>query len=751
MAKPTAQDTAPLPLSFDETAFHRKLIFATEDDHLTAAWIDVHHEQRQGSIALRRIDLTSAWALPQDPGRSIDAAPYQPGQLALAPVEGRMELFWCGYRDKRGTILRSDLTGTTAVLEPLSGQDCGEFALATDAGGQVYLAAQRWHEKRTDLTLLCSADGQNWQEVALTQNDCFAAEPVLTALPGGMVLTWEVYDGTAHHLRSCLLGQGEPRPIAPPDVPGHDITQPVVLCDTTGQAVLACCVERLVETAGGMASFHSRLMTFALDRDAMRWDVLGESAIDRNMNPRISGYASTRRRPQLLADASGGAWLFFEEQLDELDLDGVREPGRLIARRADGLEERIVLNGHRQYVVAPCTLADGSLLVAECTQPTFLQKEPTPLLLHRTASPQAELPPRPALPDNALCESFALAPLPPAPDEHDGYRLLFGDPHVHSTFSADLEGRPHELYHFARDRAGLDFMAMTDNDWGGFGCPFTPDEWQQTRRQVTFYTHPGRFTALMGFEYTSLIGGQDHRNILTADDDLPMPCWFDTDTLETGDILGAFENLPVVVHLHHAPNRDITHPDLERNVEVACSWRSHLSDSPQFAEYLQNLLQRHAIGFIGAGDNHERTPGLGGGLTGLWARDNTPAAIIEALRARRCFATTGLRPALLLTVSGAWMGSEITSAHPPQIHLDVSCRKPIEQVTLLRNGQAIHQARPGQTHIQLDHTDTDCPPGRAVYTAHILFAGTQQHMPFNQATAYGVHAWPSPVIVQYAP
>jgi hypothetical protein len=65
-------------LSFDETAFHRKLIFAAEDDRLTAAWLDVHHEHRQGSIALRTIDLTPGRALLQGPVRT----PYYEQSLA---------------------------------------------------------------------------------------------------------------------------------------------------------------------------------------------------------------------------------------------------------------------------------------------------------------------------------------------------------------------------------------------------------------------------------------------------------------------------------------------------------------------------------------------------------------------------------------------------------------------------------------------------------------------------------------------
>jgi hypothetical protein len=48
-----------------------------------------------------------------------------------------------------------------------------------------------------------------------------------------------------------------------------------------------------------------------------------------------------------------------------------------------------------------------------------------------------------------------------------------------------------------------------------------------------------------------------------------------------------------------------------------------------------------------------------GGLTAVLAKELTHEAILEALRARRCYATTGLRYLMEFTVDGAQMGSEL--------------------------------------------------------------------------------------------
>ena len=168
-----------------------------------------------------------------------------------------------------------------------------------------------------------------------------------------------------------------------------------------------------------------------------------------------------------------------------------------------------------------------------------------------------------------------------------------------------------------------------------------------------------------------------------------------------------------------------------------------------FRHALHDTLGRgFRLGFFGASDNHERNPGLGGALAGVWATENTGTGIFDALWHRRVFATTGLRPDLRFKVAGAFMGGDTTTNEAPVVELSVACEEPVVRVEIVRDGQVVHERDMADRNIQLDWIDSTCTPGRHYYYAHVLFAGTEYNPFWNSANAYGVNAWSSPVWVQ---
>ncbi|MBM4047179.1 MAG: hypothetical protein FJ279_18910, partial [Planctomycetes bacterium] len=86
--------------------------------------------------------------------------------------------------------------------------------------------------------------------------------------------------------------------------------------------------------------------------------------------------------------------------------------------------------------------------------------------------------------------------------EQEGWSLYFGDPHLHSRFSQDLDGEQDELYHFARHAAKLDFVCFTENDFTWFTEPLSAADWERIRRHARCFDEPGQFTALLGYEFT---------------------------------------------------------------------------------------------------------------------------------------------------------------------------------------------------------------------------------------------------------
>ncbi len=80
------------------------------------------------------------------------------------------------------------------------------------------------------------------------------------------------------------------------------------------------------------------------------------------------------------------------------------------------------------------------------------------------------------------------------------YHCYWGDLHAHTNYS-DGAGLPADAYQFARDKARLDFFAVTDHS-----PLLTLDEHSDTVAQAERFNQPGRFVTLWGVEATESWG-----------------------------------------------------------------------------------------------------------------------------------------------------------------------------------------------------------------------------------------------------
>mgnify|MGYP000538395777 CR=1 FL=1 len=72
--------------------------------------------------------------------------------------------------------------------------------------------------------------------------------------------------------------------------------------------------------------------------------------------------------------------------------------------------------------------------------------------------------------------------------------------------------------HLTRQAAGLDVAALTDHE-SFLGKRIGPGEWAYLQAVTEQYDEPGRFTAFIGYEWTSLEkGGNLHRNVIFRGD-----------------------------------------------------------------------------------------------------------------------------------------------------------------------------------------------------------------------------------------
>jgi len=213
----------------------------------------------------------------------------------------------------------------------------------------------------------------------------------------------------------------------------------------------------------------------------------------------------------------------------------------------------------------------------------------------------------------------------------------------------------------------------------------------------------------------------------------------------------------VILIPHHTKmwlDWDYNHPELEPVLEIYSIWGSgekagtHLWDLREMTGGAQEAWARgYKIGVIAGSDTHAGLPGRSiwysdrddflrypAGYAAVWARELTRAGIFEALRARRCYGTTGAR-IILETFLGEYpMGSEVAWADkstPREFRVNVWGTAGLDTVTVVKNNLAVHTFKPNSEHAQLSWEDRS-------------EAGTGDYYYVRVRQLDGNYAWSSP-------
>jgi hypothetical protein len=296
-------------------------------------------------------------------------------------------------------------------------------------------------------------------------------------------------------------------------------------------------------------------------------------------------------------------------------------------------------------------------------------------------------------------------------------RVLWGDLHGHSNLS-DGTGTPEDYFAYARDVAALDVVALTDHDhWGLRPLSRQPETWESIRRQNEGFHDPGAFVTLLGYEWTSWLHG--HRHVLYFDDRGEVLSSVDPAYETPAQLWQALRGRPALTFAHHSAGGPIAtnwdyppDPELEPVTEVvSVHGSSEAADtpaaiySPAPGNFVRDALDRgYRLGLVGSGDGHDGHPGLAhlaspsGGLAAILAEEATREAVLEALRARRVYATNGPRIYLAAELAGRPMGSAVAvSGLGGQAELEarVVAPAPLAAVDLVRSGGEIESVACG--------------------------------------------------------
>ena len=315
------------------------------------------------------------------------------------------------------------------------------------------------------------------------------------------------------------------------------------------------------------------------------------------------------------------------------------------------------------------------------------------------------------------------------------YNIYFGDIHTHSGDGEFLDtegcgtGTWKENFDFARDVAGLDFFCMTDHDW-----QLGRDDWRNLKAISDSYNQDGRFATLRGYEWTSTLYG--HRNVYFREGDIDevldfraekIPVRFgmqgsSKDDPTPADLWAWLDenNLEAITVPHHS-NADqfimnfnaFFNPKYDRLVEIYSSWgRSDQAFSdlnvnndkyPQLN--ITNFMAKYRFGLIASSDGHDGNPGnaslcrghryflghpAGSGRAVVLAKELTRNAVYDALKQRRCYATTGTPMGLYFSVNGHELGSIVKGGNeksPAELKLIVKAVDNIKKIDIIKNGE----------------------------------------------------------------
>jgi hypothetical protein len=289
-------------------------------------------------------------------------------------------------------------------------------------------------------------------------------------------------------------------------------------------------------------------------------------------------------------------------------------------------------------------------------------------------------------------------------------KKYWGDLHA-QTASTVGTGTEAEYFTFGRDVARLDFTSHQGNDF-----QINDELWQHLNETVQAFHEDGRFVVFPGYEWSANTPAGGDRNVFYREEGLPIfrSKHWQIETSEDkqtpahpANVL--FERIrqqvdpdKVLLAAHvggrYADIRRYFDQELNPLVEVVSCWGV-------FEWLLWDAFDMgYIVGVMGNSDGHKGRPGAEGpgagqfgivnGLTCVLAESLTREAIFAALKARRCYSTTGPRIDLSFEIIDRQMGSVVSLQGRAAVRASVKGAAPLESLTLYRGKEAIKSVQP---------------------------------------------------------
>ena len=342
------------------------------------------------------------------------------------------------------------------------------------------------------------------------------------------------------------------------------------------------------------------------------------------------------------------------------------------------------------------------------------------------------------------------------------FSIYRGDLHRHTDISLDGggDGSLVDAYRYARDAAGLDFLGVTDHNHE----IVEPYNWWRNQKVADLFQLEN-FAAFYGYE-RSLEFPNGHRNVFfirRGTSILPIESaehlglegserlfWHlrrkngtsIPHTIATGSGTDWRDNDPKVEHLleiFQGMRETYEYPGAPQPMTVQPSSTLEQDNRPfrRMGTAWSALEKGYKLGFIASSDHISTHISY----ACLIAEELTPEGLLEAIRARRAYASTDniIMDVRFLGSDGEHlMGEAFRSATPVRITADLMGTQPIRRVDVIKDNRIVYSVTPDQKRVEFQYADNASAPGESYYYLRVI----QED---------GEMAWGSPSWVDYQP
>jgi hypothetical protein len=694
-------------------------------------------------------------------------------------VDGDWEIFLRGYTPPGGEGGQGSWTRT----ERLTSSRGSDFHVVstTDSKGAVWLAWQAFRDGDYEILAARLAEGGGVAEtVRVSDSPANDWGPTIAADGGGGVfVAWDTYDRGNYDVRLRDVGRGAAA-LTVAGLPRFE-ARPSLACDKAGRVWVAYeegdeqwgkdyAHDGDVRNVGqeknpGFALYVNRTVKVkCLDGGTLRIPAAGSqpgwgSLGDRNMSVPRLGFGGdgtlwllVRHHPT--PGGAGEVWVG-----SALAFDGEKWS------TPRGLSNSANLIDNRPAMVA---LGDDLLAVHSSDHrqnaQTRVEDDLYATRLVATARPSAtpRLDETPAPPAATLAvvhpnEREDIARLRAYRAQVGGktLRLLRGEFHRHTEVSShrDQDGLLEDAWRYALDAVNHDWMGDGDHD-NGFGFEYM---WWIIQKSADLHHNPPRFVGAQTYE-RSVVYPNGHRNVMMPRRGIrPLPRasmdgTYEEGTPDTKLLYAYLKHFGGICASHTSATQMGTDwrdndPAVEPVVEIYQGHRhnyEHLGAPRSATEETQiggfqpkgfvwNALEKgYRLGFQSSSD-HVSTHWS---YAVVFAEDTSRQAIIDAFKARHCYAATDN---ILLDVRSGdhFMGDTFTTRERPSLKVVAQGTAPISRLHVVRDNKYVFSTEPRAREVSLGYTDDDAKPG----SSHYYYVRVEQ--------ADGNLAWGSPMWVTY--